>query len=234
MSAKAIREVTGKLMLREQLARDTPGRETIRSAAVNETTDWDKLLAANPWLATERLVAKPDQLIKRRGQLGLVAINLDYEGAKAWIKERMGSELKIGSATGILRQFVIEPFVKHEQSDEYYVCMYATPTADIVLFHHEGGVDIGDVDAKASKLELPVGGDGLTAELLAPLLSQVPADRQACVLNFVLLLTTDRGGGGGGGSFAVRCQRFKLAVVGFTVVSTTAACNHQPPPLTGC
>eukprot|EP00051_Salpingoeca_urceolata_P013592 m.171191 g.171191 ORF g.171191 m.171191 type:complete len:1075 (-) comp17835_c1_seq1:32-3256(-) len=185
MSAKAIREVTGKLMLREQLARDTPGRETIRSAAVNETTDWDKLLAANPWLATERLVAKPDQLIKRRGQLGLVAINLDYEGAKAWIKERMGSELKIGSATGILRQFVIEPFVKHEQSDEYYVCMYATPTADIVLFHHEGGVDIGDVDAKASKLELPVGGDGLTAELLAPLLSQVPADRQAVLTSYI-------------------------------------------------
>ena len=29
--------------------------------------------------------------------------------------------------------------------------------ADTILFHHEGGVDIGDVDAKALKLEVSVG-----------------------------------------------------------------------------
>jgi hypothetical protein len=28
------------------------------------------------------------------------------------------------------------------------VCIYAQRNADTILFHHEGGVDIGDVDAK--------------------------------------------------------------------------------------
>ena len=28
---------------------------------------------------------------------------------------------------------------------------------DEILFYHEGGVDVGDVDAKAEKLELPTG-----------------------------------------------------------------------------
>lgn len=42
------------------------------------------------------------------------------------------------------------------QDEEAYVCIYSHRSADTILFHHEGGVDIGDVDAKALKLEVPV------------------------------------------------------------------------------
>lgn len=38
------------------------------------------------------------------------------------------------------------------KAEEFYVCIYATREGDYVLFHHEGGVDVGDVDAKAQKL----------------------------------------------------------------------------------
>jgi len=36
------------------------------------------------------------------------------------------------------------------------VCIYSHRAADTILFYHQGGVDIGDVDAKAVKLDVPV------------------------------------------------------------------------------
>lgn len=36
------------------------------------------------------------------------------------------------------------------------MCIYATREGDYLLFHHEGGVDVGDVDAKAKKLLIGV------------------------------------------------------------------------------
>lgn len=50
----------------------------------------------NSWLTSTKLVAKPDQLIKRRGKAGLLGINLDWEGAKKWIAERAGKDFTVG------------------------------------------------------------------------------------------------------------------------------------------
>lgn len=36
------------------------------------------------------------------------------------------------------------------------MCIYAAREGDYILFHHEGGVDVGDVDAKAKKLLIGV------------------------------------------------------------------------------
>jgi ATP citrate (pro-S)-lyase len=44
------------------------------------------------------LVVKPDQLIKRRGKLGLLGLNLDWYGVKKWISERAGTVTKVISA----------------------------------------------------------------------------------------------------------------------------------------
>lgn len=103
------------------------------------------------------MVVKPDQLIKRRGKLGLIAVNKNFQEVKQWINERMGKDQKIGSATGKLRSFIIEPFIPHKDDEEAYVCIYSHRNADTILFHHQGGVDIGDVDAKALKLEISIG-----------------------------------------------------------------------------
>ena len=43
-------------------------------------------------------MAKPDQLIKRRGKLGLVKVNIDAVDAKAWIDSMMGKEFTVGSS----------------------------------------------------------------------------------------------------------------------------------------
>jgi len=36
------------------------------------------------------------------------------------------------------------------QNEEFYVCIYSHRHGDTILFHHEGGVEIGDVDAKVN------------------------------------------------------------------------------------
>lgn len=47
------------------------------------------------WVFTTKLVAKPDQLIKRRGKAGLLALNKTWDEAKAWISERAGKPQKV-------------------------------------------------------------------------------------------------------------------------------------------
>lgn len=46
-------------------------------------------------LSLQRLVVKPDQLIKRRGKLGLVGINLDLQGVRDWLQARLMRETTV-------------------------------------------------------------------------------------------------------------------------------------------
>lgn len=56
-----------------------------------------------------------------------------------------------------------------------YVCIFSERNADSILFYHEGGVDIGDVDTKAQRLLVPVGKESeVTPEsVFATLLTKV-------------------------------------------------------------
>ncbi|CAB3370650.1 Hypothetical predicted protein [Cloeon dipterum] len=184
MSAKAIREATGKDLLNRFLS-PSSGAALCKFAAVDESTKWEALVAANPWLQTEKLVVKPDQLIKRRGKLGLIEVNCDLATAKSWIEQRIGKDIKIGKATGKLRSFIIEPFLPHKPTEEAYVCIYSHRSGDTILFHHEGGVDIGDVDSKAVKLEVPVGQIVSTKDIKNVLLTKIDASQQDLVAGFI-------------------------------------------------
>lgn len=121
---------------------------------------------------------KPDQLIKRRGKLGLIAVNKSFADVKEWVDARMNKDQKIGSTVGKLRSFIIEPFVPHKDNEEAYVCIYSHRTADTILFYHQGGVDIGDVDAKAVKLEVPVGETVTIDKITSVLLGEVDAKKK--------------------------------------------------------
>ncbi|KAG5280436.1 hypothetical protein AALO_G00089130 [Alosa alosa] len=186
MSAKAISEQTGKEFLYKHICTSAAVQNRFRYAHVTTETDWDRLVQDHPWLLSERLVVKPDQLIKRRGKLGLVGVGLDLQGVRDWLKPRLMRETTIGKAKGILKNFLIEPFVPHKQDEEFYVCIYAAREGDWVLFHHEGGVDVGDVDAKAQKLLVAVD-DKLTEEMVTQqLLSHVPQSRKEVLANFIV------------------------------------------------
>ena len=74
---------------------------------------WEALVEVNSSLTKLRLVAKPDQLIKRRGKAGLIAVNKGFEGAKAWVMERMCKEQKVEAVTGQLTNSLIELLEDH-------------------------------------------------------------------------------------------------------------------------
>uniref|UniRef100_G1KTI3 ATP-citrate synthase n=1 Tax=Anolis carolinensis TaxID=28377 RepID=G1KTI3_ANOCA len=185
MSAKAISEQTGKEFLYKYICTSSAIQNRFKYARVTPDTDWDRLIQDHPWLLTERLVVKPDQLIKRRGKLGLVGVNLDLDQVKTWLKPRLGLETTIAKAKGILKNFLIEPFVPHKQAEEFYVCIYAAREGDYVLFYHEGGVDVGDVDAKAQKLLVRVDEKLHESDIKKHLLLHAPKDKQDILASFI-------------------------------------------------
>lgn len=140
MSAKAVSEANGKAILNYHLTRapvikptPLPRSETHNPPAKLATLHFpagesvegilDAAETKYPFLLQKdaKFVAKPDQLIKRRGKSGLLAINKTWPEAKQWIQERAGKEVRVESTDGFLRNFLVEPFVAHSQDTEYYI-----------------------------------------------------------------------------------------------------------------
>jgi ATP citrate (pro-S)-lyase len=57
---------------------------------------------------------------------------------------------QVEKTQGILSNFIVEPFCPHSQDTEYYICIQSVREGDVLFFTHEGGVDVGDVDAKVT------------------------------------------------------------------------------------
>ena len=96
---------------------------------------------------------------------------------------------QVESITGILNNFIVEPFVPHPPNTEYYVSITSAREGDAILFSHEGGVDIGDVNAKALILNLPVTEAFPSREIIAStLLTHVPAEKKDTLVDFLVRL----------------------------------------------
>lgn len=140
MSAKSILEADGKAILNYHLTRapvikpsplPTPTKHNPppRLAALHFAADADiegvlaQAEVTYPWLlhTGAKFVAKPDQLIKRRGKSGLLCLNKSWPEARAWVAERAGKAQKVEHTEGVLRQFLVEPFVPHPDNTEYYI-----------------------------------------------------------------------------------------------------------------
>jgi succinyl-CoA synthetase beta subunit len=102
------------------------------------------------------LVAKPDQLIKRRGNNKLILLKASWDEAKKWISERMGQELTVDGVTGKLDTFIVEEFVPHPVGDEYYLAIRSIREGDEILFLRQGGVNVGDVESQTEKIVVGV------------------------------------------------------------------------------
>ena len=104
----AIREYDAKLLLAYWLERAPPVDSsakittnfTFPSPKVAQIS-WDpQTNAITPdtqlpgWVFSSKLVAKPDQLIKRRGKAGLLGLNQTWDEAKEWISARAGKPQK--------------------------------------------------------------------------------------------------------------------------------------------
>ncbi len=140
MSAKSILEADGKAILNYHLTRAPVIKPTpLPPAATHNAPSrlaslyfpedatpsaiLDQAEATYPWLLASgaRFVAKPDQLIKRRGKSGLLALNKTWAEAREWVEARAGKEQMVETVTGYLRNFLVEPFVPHPADTEYYI-----------------------------------------------------------------------------------------------------------------
>lgn len=124
MSVKPVREYHGKAMVHRTLELEYRGVLVTPSLWGGDMNyQWEQLCLQNPWLLSEKLVVKPDQLIKRRGKAGLIKVNCGFEEVKDWIIGKLHKEVNVEGVSGILTHFLIEPFVAHKQEEEYYVCI---------------------------------------------------------------------------------------------------------------
>ena len=157
MAQKAIREYDAKKILQERWGEYFGETVVYAGKAVRVTpeTDWNRLQAENGWLQSGRLAVKPDQLIGKRGKNGLILLDADFEAVKKWVLERMNKPVTIGQVTGILRQFIIEPFLP--QKVEYYLAIKSDRAADTIYFSPSGGVDIEENWEKVVSIPVPVG-----------------------------------------------------------------------------
>ncbi|GAB7362245.1 hypothetical protein MBLNU230_g2270t1 [Neophaeotheca triangularis] len=206
MSAKSILEADGKAILNYHLTRAPVIKPTplpaqashnppARLATINfpEGADvkgvLDQAETTYPFLLQKdaKFVAKPDMLIKRRGKSGLLKLNATWPEARAWIEERAAKVQKVETVEGVLRNFLVEPFVPHPQDTEYYININSVREGDWILFTHEGGVDVGDVDEKAEKILIPVDlSEYPTNEQIAStLLSKVPKGVHNVLVDFI-------------------------------------------------
>lgn len=96
---------------------------------------------------------------------------------------------KVETTTGQLTNFIVEPFLPHPSHTEYYVCINSGREGDSILFTHEGGIDVGDVDAKALKLDILVGADFPSRQTIKDmLLKNVPPVKKDTLVDFLVRL----------------------------------------------
>ncbi len=174
-------------MLARLLGEYSDGKYVVedRFISVSPDTKLAALVKEYPWLKKTNVVVKPDQVIKRRGKNNLLLLDAGWDEAQDWLSERMNKEITVDNVTGILEYFIVEPFIPHAEAEEYYVAITSVREGDNILFYHEGGVNVGDVDEKAKKMLVPVGSLATAGEIEEKLLGQVPAGHKDLIAGFI-------------------------------------------------
>ncbi|CAC9885871.1 unnamed protein product [Aureobasidium pullulans] len=183
MSAKSILEADGKAILNYHLTRAPVIKPTPLPLPPTTTLTPSSAPSTSPQMLPPRtFLTRP-----RSSKSGLLALNKTWAEARAWIEERAGKPQRVETVDGVLRQFLVEPFVPHSQDTEYYINIMSEREGDWILFTHEGGVDVGDVDAKAEKILIPVDLKEYPSneEIAATLLKKVPQGVHNVLVDFI-------------------------------------------------
>lgn len=135
----------------------------------------------------KELAQKNPKELKRKKK-DLVGLNLDAQGAEAFVRERMGRQLTMNNVTGSLSTFVVEPFVPHDA--EFYLSIQTVRSGLDVSFSDAGGVEIEENWDKVKTVHLPATPDAppgacASADALAPLLAGLPTDARPAMAAFV-------------------------------------------------
>jgi ATP-citrate lyase beta-subunit len=158
MAQKSIHEYSAKKLLMSELPKYFPNYNYHgKLAVITPDTNWDVLVSEHPWLKSDKLAAKPDQLFGKRGKANLLLLDADFDGLKSFCSERMNKEVEIGGIKGTLNRFLVEPFIPHEK--EFYVSITSDMESDIIHFSFEGGIFVEENWDKVIHIPIPIGTD---------------------------------------------------------------------------
>ncbi|VVB72404.1 ATP citrate lyase citrate-binding protein [uncultured archaeon] len=186
MAQRGIREYDAKRLLAKYLPEylnDFSYRGDL--ALVGPETDLEGLANTNPWLRTERLVVKPDQLFGKRGKYGLVLLDANWDGVKKYLNENMGAEVVVGGIAGKLTHFLIEPFIPHDE--ELYVAISSDYDGDNIFISPQGGISVEENWDRVIRVHVDAL-EGIDNMDLRAQLERSLAGKAASVEKFVLAL----------------------------------------------
>eukprot|EP00758_Cryptobia_borreli_P002519 Tbor_TRINITY_DN3092_c0_g1::TRINITY_DN3092_c0_g1_i1::g.17294::m.17294/K01648/ACLY; ATP citrate (pro-S)-lyase len=154
MARKKIREYVAKRLLKDN-HRSLP--ESFQPIQVCPTTDWLQLREDYPWLLVAKLVVKPDMLFGQRGKHDLVALNISFDEAEAFVKGKIGQIITVGTpgVTDVVTHFIIERFVSHD--NEYYLSIQCHRDFTSIELSHKGGINVEENWDSLKKINVPLG-----------------------------------------------------------------------------
>jgi ATP-citrate lyase beta-subunit len=158
LAQKNIYEYDAKMLLASQLPKYYPEfKYHNKLAIVLCETDLNQLITEKPWIESEKVVVKPDQLFGKRGKANLLLLDADCDEMKQFCLENLDRVCEIGNVRGELKRLIVEPFIPHEK--EYYVSITSERDNDIIHFSFEGGIFIEENWDKVTHIPIPLGTD---------------------------------------------------------------------------
>jgi len=158
LAQKSIYEYDAKMLLASQLPKYFPEFDFHNKLAIIECdTDLDKLISENPWMETEKVVVKPDQLFGKRGKANLILLDANCDQMKQFCNDNLERVCMIGNVEGEITRLLTEPFIPHEK--EYYVSITTERGGDVIHFSFEGGIFIEENWDKVTHIPIPIGTD---------------------------------------------------------------------------
>ncbi len=158
LAQKSIYEYDAKKLLASQLPKYIPDfKYHNKLVVIDSATDLDRTIIENPWIQTEKVVVKPDQLFGKRGKANLLLLDADSDEMKNFCQKNLGRVFEINGVRGELKRLLVEPFIPHEK--EYYVSVTSDRESDIIHFSFEGGIFIEENWDKVHHIPVPIGVD---------------------------------------------------------------------------
>ncbi|KAH3763706.1 ATP-citrate synthase [Pelomyxa schiedti] len=106
---------------------------------VNKDTDLARLAMAHPWINATKLVCKADDLIiGQRKAYDLALIDATLEDVVKFIDATSKRSVTVNSVTGIVSNFLVEPFVPHRREDEFYLSISSERLGNRIQFGPRG------------------------------------------------------------------------------------------------
>ena len=182
MAHRKIREYDAKQLIQDYISQHSNLSVSWRGILVTPQTNLPSLPQQHPWLLTTPLVIKPDQLFGKRGKLGLVGTNLNYQQVQEFISNH-NTEITIGNATDKLTHFLIEPYITHEQ--EYYLSITSERNGNTIHFSAEGGIHVEENWHKVKHFSIPTL-NSIDETKLQELLLEIPLGKKKVISHFIL------------------------------------------------